>query len=190
MPTTYAAGAYGFNRDWTRSNISVDDGTSGNGVATLLLGYPSTAAAQLNASPFFSWHYGAVYLQDDYQVSRRLTVNVGLRWDVETPPVERYNRQNRGFAFGVPSPLQVPGLTLTGGLLYAGAGGQPRGAYDTDWYNFGPRLGLAYRVLDSKRLVFAAASAGSSCRRVISAEPRDLPSRLRRKSPARSGSPM
>ena len=155
ITVTGSAGSYAFNRDWTRGNIDVDDGTSGNGVATLLLGYPSSASAQINDSPYFSWHYAALYFQDDFQVSRRLTINAGLRWDVQTPPIERYNRQNRGFAFGAPSPVQAPGMTLTGGgLLFAGVGGQPRTAFNPDYYNFGPRLGLAYRVFESKPLVF------------------------------------
>src|SRR5258708_4599400 len=71
---------------------------------------------------------------------------MGLRWDYQTPVTERYDRTTRGFAYGTPSPLRVPGLNLTGGLLYANTGGLPRGLYDPDRGGFGPRIGLAYTV--------------------------------------------
>ena len=89
-------------------------------------------------------------------MNSRLTVNAGLRWDIEAPPVERYNRQNRGFDFAAANPYKVAGLDLKGGLLFAGVGGQPRGAYDTDYNNIQPRFGLAYKMLSSKPLVFRA----------------------------------
>ena len=70
--------------------------------------------------------------------------------------MERYNRQNRGFDFDSPSPIQVQGLDLRGGLLFAGVGDVPRGAFRRDWDNFQPRFGVAYRMFSSKPLVFRA----------------------------------
>jgi hypothetical protein len=52
----------------------------------------------------------------------------------------------RGFAYGQANPLKVPGLNLTGGLVYAGVGGQPRGLYNPDRNNFAPRIGFAYSL--------------------------------------------
>jgi opacity protein-like surface antigen len=70
--------------------------------------------------------------------------------------VERFNRQNRGFDANAKSPFQVPGLDLNGGLLFAGVGGLSRGAFDSDRNNWQPRAGLAYKVLQTKPLVFRA----------------------------------
>jgi hypothetical protein len=90
--------------------------------------------------------YYAFYLQDDWRVTKNLTLNIGLRWEYESPRTERYDRTTRGFGFGARSPLQVPGLNLTGGLMYAGVGGLPRGIYQPDRNNFAPRIGLAYSI--------------------------------------------
>lgn len=151
-----ASGTFDFTRSWTRSNPQVADPEGGNAIASLLLGYMNAASATLNATPYLTWRYPVLYFQDDWQVNRRLTLNFGLRWDYESPPVERYNAQNRGFDFTARSPYQVPGLDLRGGLLFAGVGGQPRGAFDSDFNNWQPRFGLAYKLLGAKPLVFRA----------------------------------
>ena len=149
-------GAYSFTRSWTSSNPQVNDAGSGNAIASFLLGNMNSASANQNSTPYLSMRYPVLFFHDDWQVSRRLTLNLGIRWDLEGPPVERYNRQDRGFDFTASSPYRVPGLDLRGGLLFAGVGGQPRGAFVSDRNNWQPRAGLAYRVLEGKPLVFRA----------------------------------
>jgi hypothetical protein len=148
------AGNYQFTRSWTSSNPQVTDANAGNAIASFLLGDMSSGTVTLNNTPYQSWRYPVVFFHDDWQVSRRLTLNLGLRWDYESPMVERYNRQLRGFDFNAKSPYQVPGYDLRGGLLFAGVGGQPRGAYNPDKNNIQPRFGLAYKMFESKPLVF------------------------------------
>ena len=150
------SGTYSFTRGMTASNPQITDATSGNAIASFLLGTMSSGSANLNATPYVSWRYPALFYQDDWRVNSRLTLNLGLRWDLDRPPVERYNRQERGFDFSAPSPIQAPGLNLAGGLLYAGVNGQPRPAFVTDGANWQPRAGLAYRLLKSKPMVFRA----------------------------------
>ncbi len=119
--------------------------TSGFPMASFMMGYGSGSMDYANGISIQSMYYG-LYFQDDYRVSSKLTLNLGIRYEFETPRTERYNRTTRGFAYNATSPLQVPGMNLRGGLLYAGVGDVPRGIYEPDWNNFAPRLGFAYSL--------------------------------------------
>ncbi|MBM3738306.1 MAG: TonB-dependent receptor [Acidobacteria bacterium] len=119
--------------------------TSGFGVASLLMGYGSGQLDFNTAVSVQNLYYG-LYLQDDFRITRKLTLNLGVRYEYEGPRTERYNRTTRGFAFGTRSPLQVRDLNLQGGLIYAGVGGQPRGLYQPDRNNVAPRIGFAYSL--------------------------------------------
>ncbi|MBK5293146.1 MAG: TonB-dependent receptor, partial [Acidobacteriia bacterium] len=119
--------------------------SAGFGMASFLVGFGS-GNMPFNTGVSIQNVYYALYLQDDFRVSPRLTLNIGLRWEYESPRTERYNRATRGFAYGTPSPLKVPGLDLRGGLLYAGVNGAPRGIYESDLNNFAPRIGFAFSL--------------------------------------------
>jgi hypothetical protein len=140
------SGSYNFNRSMTSRDPSTADATSGNAYASFLLGYPSGGSVAINE--LFAWQnlYYILYLQDDWKISSRLTLNLGLRWDYEAPATERFNRQTRGFAFGQPAPIKASSLNLTGGLLYAGSSGENRFAFEPDRNNFQPRVGIAYKL--------------------------------------------
>jgi hypothetical protein len=101
-----------------------------------------------NIDPAFSNKYYAAFFQDDWKLTTRLTLNLGLRWDYETPGVERYDRMVRGLDMNAASPIagQAAGLNLKGAVLFSNVAGQPRGAFDKDRNNFQPRVGLAYRL--------------------------------------------
>jgi len=147
-------GKYSFTRGWTNASALVDNASTGNAIASFLLGYMASAQATINPQNYLTWHYPVVYFQDDWKVNRRLTLNVGLRWDYEAPVVERYNRQERGFDFNAKSPIVVPGYNLQGGLLFAGVNGQPSGAFEPTRNAWQPRIGVAYRVFDKLPMVF------------------------------------
>ncbi|HYE73686.1 MAG TPA: TonB-dependent receptor, partial [Blastocatellia bacterium] len=156
---SFGGGQFLFNRDTTSRVPTADTGT-GSAIASLLLGYPSGGTVDTLPQIAFNWRYYAVYLHDDWKISPRLTLNLGIRYDIETAPVERYNRQNRGFAFNQASPLasQIqgrPGISdcpacqnLRGGLLFAGVNGQPEAAFENDFNNIQPRVGVAYRLTE------------------------------------------
>ncbi|MFN7932289.1 MAG: TonB-dependent receptor [Bryobacteraceae bacterium] len=143
-----AAGNYTFNRNWTQADAQRADALSGNVFATMLLGYPSSGFVDRNMFPAYQNRYYSLFVQDDWKIRRNVTINAGLRWDYEGPIYERYNRQIRGFAFDQASPIasQVQGLTLKGGLLFAGSSGQDRLAFLPDRNNFQPRIGVAWSV--------------------------------------------
>lgn len=86
------------------------------------------------------------FVQDNWKVNKKLTLNIGIRYDVSTPRTERYNRMN-AVSTTVVSPITAPGFgTLHGGEIFMGPGN--RSNYNTDYTNFGPRFGLAYQVRD------------------------------------------
>jgi hypothetical protein len=95
-------------------------------------------------------YYYALYIHDDWKVNSRLTLNLGFRWDYEAPLVEHYNRMVLGFDLNMASPIasKVQGLTLKGGLLYAGTSGTSRQAFNRDFKHPQPRVGFAYKLND------------------------------------------
>ncbi|MDR3724804.1 MAG: carboxypeptidase-like regulatory domain-containing protein [Terracidiphilus sp.] len=86
-------GSFAFNSTWTSQN---PDATAcqgcGNSIASMLLGLPDSGSIPYNATAFWSQHYMALYFQDDWRMTKRLTLNLGFRWDIERPAYERFNR--------------------------------------------------------------------------------------------------
>ena len=154
-----AAGTFGFNSGFTQGpNPSRASSTAGNSMASLLLGTGTSGNTLIRnwknvASQSF---YHSWYLQDDWRVTNKLSLNLGLRYEFDLPRTERYNRMN-WFEPSAASPLagQVPGFdNLTGGVRFVGVDGNPRTQYNKDFNNIGPRFGFAYQ-LDSKTVVRA-----------------------------------
>jgi outer membrane receptor protein involved in Fe transport len=143
-----ASGSYSFDPGRTRGPDPVRDLISGHSVASFLLGTPNSGSVDKNVAPAFQTVYYGAYLQDDFHVTPKLTLNLGFRWEFDAPRTERYDQMTRGFAYNTPSPLQarIPGLRLNGGLQFAKVNGQPRGQTDTYWRNFAPRIGIAYQL--------------------------------------------
>ena len=151
--SAYAGSTFAFDQTFTRANYLTADSTTGNSIAAMLLGAATSGTVDYIARPYYSWRYFAPWVQDDIKLTRRLTVNIGLRWDVLGPIEERYNRLNYGFFPGSVNPIssqvnqaQFPGYKVYGGIGFAGTGGLPRGAFNTDWNNIQPRVGAAYQL--------------------------------------------
>jgi hypothetical protein len=114
---------------------------TGDSYASFLLGTANTAGfASTDVIPSRA-SYWAAYIQDDYRVTARLTINAGLRWEVETPRTVEGNKMN---AF---DPTAINPVSGTPGVVtFAGVNGVPTTAFDANYYNFGPRLGFAYNA--------------------------------------------
>ena len=135
---------------------------NGQALASLLLGIPTGGYVDLNDSWAEASRFYALFLQDDWRVRKRLTLNLGLRWELETPVTERFNRSARDFDFLTPNPIEaraqanyarapipeVPASAFRtlGGLTFAGRGGNPRGLRDANYRTLMPRFGLAYQL--------------------------------------------
>jgi hypothetical protein len=123
--------------------------TSGNALASLLLGTGSGGSAPYPAPLAEGHHYYGLYVQDGWRISRRLTLNYGLRWEIQGPTTDRYDRFST-FLFTAPSPISVPGMNLQGAMQFVSSGS--RGIWDTNWHDLAPRVSLAYKITD--KLVF------------------------------------
>jgi hypothetical protein len=119
---------------------------TGNGFASFLIGQANAASLlNLDAIPSRA-SYWATYVQDDYRLSNKLTLNLGLRWEVELPRHVDHNRMNAFDPTGINPVSGTPGI-----VTFAGVGGVPRTAFDANYTNVGPRFGFAYNA--AKRLV-------------------------------------
>ncbi|MBM3811179.1 MAG: TonB-dependent receptor [Acidimicrobiia bacterium] len=144
---------------WTQRLWNQGEPTAGDGYASFLIGGVG-GSSNFPLYPFFRQWYFSPYFQDDWKVSRKLTLNLGLRWDWTPSPDEKYNRINRGYNASAPTPLaqqipaamlaQYPNLrNLTGALQFAGVDGNPTVVGDNDWNNWQPRVGVAYQLTQS-----------------------------------------
>lgn len=142
-----SAGSFNFTRGMTQGpNPNTASSSAGNGFASLLLGTGSSGSLIQNyknvATQSF---YYAFYYQEDWRVNNKLTLNLGLRWDIDTPRTERYNRTNYFDQFvATPASQAIPGIT--GGLVYVGVDGKPRTQFDADTNNWAPRIGLSWQL--------------------------------------------
>ncbi|MEO7143622.1 MAG: hypothetical protein ABI165_08995, partial [Bryobacteraceae bacterium] len=144
--TSSPYGAYTFSRGFTQGpNPLQASSSAGYGVASFLLGDPSSASAGYTTDNTKTFGYEALFLQDDWKITRKLTLNLGLRWEYESAVHDRYNVLTN-FDPNVSSPLSVPGMQLKGGLIFPGVNGVPDGLIDPSLKNFGPRFGFAYQA--------------------------------------------
>jgi hypothetical protein len=145
-PGTAQVGRFSFTSAITSSDPtnSSTTNTSGSGMASLLLGTASAGSIGYNTPISVQNYYFSGFFQDDIKVTSKLTVNLGIRYELETPPTERYNRITWGFDPTVPLPVTVPGYNLQGGIVFADTNGKGRESGTIDGNNFGPRFGFAY----------------------------------------------
>lgn len=146
------SGQFQFYRDMTQGpDPRVPSATAGYGYASFLLGTGgggSTTAGRIThqIKPANANHYKGVYIQDDFKVSQRLTLNLGFRWDFESGTTERYDRLTAIDPY-IRNPLSDrTGLNLRGGTLFGGDTLGRREIRETSLTQLNPRFGIAYQM--------------------------------------------
>ncbi len=151
--TGYAAGGtFAITPGFTQKNYQTADSLSGNSIATMLLGGANTGEVDTLPRPYYNLPYYGLWIQDDIKVTPRLTVNAGLRYDIQVPITERHNLLNAGFNPTAVNPISttmnhsVYSSNVYGGLGFVNVGGNGRSPFATELTNIQPRIGAAYRV--------------------------------------------
>jgi hypothetical protein len=170
-----SGGSFTFNRTFTQGpDPTAANSLAGYDAASFLLGTPGSGFVDFNAVPATSVKYFGFYGQDDWKVSDRLTLNLGLRFEHEGPILERFNRGNSGFDPNATTPLasqaaanfasktlpqlqqlnvtQLSQFNVLGGLGFLGVNNAPRGYLAVPALYYEPRFGFAYRI--SNRIVW------------------------------------
>ena len=120
---------------------------TGNGFASFLVGVGSgTDQTGFNKFPATDKHLLGWYVQDSWKTTNKLTLNLGLRYEIQTAPTERHNAQQY-FNFTAINPISSAiGFNVPGELVFNNSSN--RGVYQTSHTNFAPRIGAAYQLRD------------------------------------------
>ncbi|MBV9082524.1 MAG: TonB-dependent receptor, partial [Acidobacteriaceae bacterium] len=102
-------GRFDFNNVWTRRQATQNNDGPGSGstFGSFLLGLPSGGSFPVNDSAIYSQRFAGLYFQDDWRVGKRLTLNLGLRWDYERPITERFDRLTTNYDPNFISPISA-----------------------------------------------------------------------------------
>src|SRR5574340_473799 len=111
------SGKFDFNSNWTREIYDRSATGSGSTMASFLLGLPGGGSFPRNANRIDSQRYFGVFFQNDWRVTPRLTVNIGLRWDHQRPSIERFNRTVSDFDRTVLNPISAAAQASYSGIL-------------------------------------------------------------------------
>ncbi|MFN7939072.1 MAG: carboxypeptidase regulatory-like domain-containing protein [Bryobacteraceae bacterium] len=146
---------------FVRANDTAANPTAGGEIASMLLGIPAGSMSLVD-SYVEQDKYWAFYLHDDWKVTRNLTLNLGLRYEYESPITERFNRSAIHYAGTTPNPLndaaranyarspipELPAASFAamGGLTFAGVAPNGRDYWTPEKSNFQPRIGFAYQI--------------------------------------------
>ena len=158
-----STGRLDFGTTYTRGPLDNSPSSLiGQGLASMLFGVVTDGLVDRRASYAEQSTVWSFYFQDDWKLSMRLSVSLGLRYELEVPMTERFDRTVRGYDYSFVQPLEkqvqanytrnptpeVPPqqFLLRGGLTFPGISGQPRTLWDRDANNFMPRIGFAYNA--------------------------------------------
>jgi hypothetical protein len=142
-----AGGQIGFGRAFTRSTLGSNSELEGNAFASFLLGAAESGNVPVNLFPRLAWTFVAPWVQDDWRVMPKLTLNLGFRADFNSPVTEANNQLNYIFDPSLVNPVSARvGQQVLGGLTFVGKDGIPSTPYQYDKNNYQARAGMAFQL--------------------------------------------
>jgi hypothetical protein len=139
----YPSGQVSFGRGVTCKDRFSCPGNEGNGLATMLIGWGTSGQFHIDPKVFTRSAYWGFYIQDDWKLTPKLTVNLGLRYDFDVPRWETMDRQSY-WDLNAQSPVKVQGYDTRGVFRFVDS--NRRSPFDSDLNNWQPRIGFAYAV--------------------------------------------
>ena len=144
-----SGGFLNFNRDFTESTLNSNNPLQGHAFASFLLGAPTNGNVDVNPKPHYQWFFVAPWIQDDWRVNNKLTLNLGFRWDVNGSVTEENDMLNYAFDPTIVNPVSARvGQQVMGGIRFAGVDGAPDRPWKLDKNNWQARVGMAYSLND------------------------------------------
>ncbi len=149
----YPSGHFTFGAQTTSQDLNAASSIQGNGFASMLIGWGNGSNFHTDPKAFSRAQYWGAFVQDDWKITRKLTLNLGLRYEREIPRTEVFNRYSY-WDLNAKSPISVPGFDLKGAMKFVDD--KTRSPFDSDGNNFAPRIGFAY-ALNQKTSIRAGA---------------------------------
>jgi hypothetical protein len=150
IQTNAPNGIFNFDHNGSSACPNAFSLCGGDGMATFMMGYTDGGGYyEIQDRPATEDHQFAWYVQENWKVNRKLTLNMGLRYEISVPRTDRFNRQN-WLDLSAPFPVSVPGMTLTGGEVFASS--NERKIVNGDYKDIQPRFGFALQ-LDPKTVL-------------------------------------
>ena len=119
----------------------------GHSFASFLLGAPASGNVDVNPKPHYQWFFMAPWIQDDWRVNNKLTLNLGFRWDINGSVTEENDMLNYAFDPTIVNPVSARvGQPVMGGIRFAGVDGAPDRPWKLDKDNWQARVGMAYSL--------------------------------------------
>jgi hypothetical protein len=142
-----AGGQISFNRAFTRGTLNSNSALEGNAFASFLLGAPDSGSVPVNLFPRLAWTFVAPWVQDDWRVTPKLTLNLGFRWDFNSPVSEAHDQLNYIFDPTLVNPVSARvGQQVLGGLTFVDQNGSPSTPYKYYKNAYQARAGMAYQL--------------------------------------------
>ncbi len=137
----FPSGQFSFARSVTCADRFTCPSTQGNGLAAMLLGWPTGSQFHIEPKAFSRSAYWGFYFQDDWKITNRLTINLGVRYDFDVPRWELQNRYSY-WDLNAQSRVRAQGYDTRGVLKFVD--NNNRSPFDSDMNNWQPRVGFAY----------------------------------------------